>query len=133
MKRRKFIQKSALFALISGSAATVQAATVPPPSQTFIHHVYFWLANPESKQDLEQLIAALKKLRKVPNIKQAHIGIPAATNREVIDSSYQVSWCLFFKNAAEEAVYQTHPLHLKFVEENKHLWKKVVVYDSIDV
>ncbi|MCA1758894.1 MAG: Dabb family protein [Bacteroidales bacterium] len=29
-------------------------------------------------------------------------------------------------------MYQVHPLHVKFVEENSHLWDKVVVYDSVD-
>jgi hypothetical protein len=28
--------------------------------------------------------------------------------------------------------YQTDPIHLKFVEECSMLWKKVVVYDSVD-
>ncbi|MEC7471585.1 MAG: Dabb family protein, partial [Pseudomonadota bacterium] len=27
--------------------------------------------------------------------------------------------------------YQTHPLHVKFVEQCSHLWSKVVVYDSV--
>ncbi len=107
-------------------------ATTPTP-KAFIHHVYFWLSNPDSKEDAAQLIAALNELRAVPNIQQAHIGVPAAAARGVIDSSYQVSWCLFFEDASEEAIYQTHPLHVQFVEQNKHLWQKVVVYDSINV
>lgn len=131
MERRQFIQKSATVALAGG--LLTNPAIAMPTEKVFIHHVYFWLANPESKADLDQLIAALKKLSEVPNIQQFHIGIPADTRREVIESSYQVSWCLFFANAEEEAIYQTHPLHLKFVEENKHLWKKVVVYDSVDI
>ncbi|MDH4059117.1 MAG: Dabb family protein, partial [Cyclobacteriaceae bacterium] len=29
--------------------------------------------------------------------------------------------------------YQTHPIHLKFIEECSSLWSKVIVYDSIAV
>lgn len=131
MKRRKFIKETSTAALAGGLPIAGSAASAT--DKIFIHHVYFWLADPESKEDKEQLIAALKKLAKVSVIKEYHIGIPASTSRDVIDGSYQVSWCLFFKSAEEEKTYQSHPLHLQFIEENKHLWSKVVVYDSIDV
>lgn len=98
----------------------------------FIHHVYFWLKNSGNKEDKAKLIEGLKKLSAVKTIKQFYIGQPAATRREVIDSSYDVSWCLFFDNAADQDSYQTDPIHLKFVEECSSLWTKVVVYDSID-
>ena len=99
---------------------------------TFIHHVFFWLKeNNESNQ--QQLIEGLKKLSSASIIKQYHIGIPANTNRDVIERSYSVSWLLFFDNPADQDNYQTDPIHLKFVEECSMLWKKVVVYDSVDV
>ena len=99
----------------------------------FIHHVYFWLKNPESNQDRNQLIEGLNKLSLVTTIKTFHIGMPAATSREVIDSSYAVSWLLLFKNKADQDSYQIDPIHLKFVEDCKHLWSKVVVYDTISI
>ena len=98
----------------------------------FIHHVYFWLKNSGNEDDKAKLIEGLKKLSKVKTIKQHYIGQPAATRRDVIDSSYDVSWLLFFDNATDQDSYQTDPVHLKFVEECSSLWTKVVVYDSID-
>jgi hypothetical protein len=62
-----------------------------------------------------------------------HIGKPADTNRDVIDRSYAVSWMLVFDNAADQASYQTDPVHLKFIADCSMLWNKVVVYDSVDV
>ncbi len=99
----------------------------------FIHHVFFWLKNPGSKEDLNKLIEGLKKLSKVKTIRQFHIGRPAATNRDVIERSYAVSWFLVFDNLDDEESYQSDPIHLKFVEECSHLWSKVVVHDSVDV
>ena len=99
----------------------------------FVHHVYFWLKNPETEADKAQLVDGLKKLSAVETIDSFHIGQPADTNREVIDRSYAVSWLLLFKNKADQDVYQVHPLHLKFIEECSHLWQKVVVYDSVDI
>jgi len=97
----------------------------------FIHHVFFWLKDPGSSQAHEQLIEGLRKLSKAPTIKDFHIGIPANTNRDVIDSSYAASWLLLFDSAEDQDIYQTDPIHLKFIEECSQLWSKVIVYDAI--
>lgn len=99
----------------------------------FIHHVYFWLNNPTSETDRNQLIEGLKKLSSATTIGSFHIGVPATTNREVIDTSYAVSWLLLFKNKEDQDFYQTDPVHLKFVDDCKHLWSKVIVYDTVGI
>ncbi len=99
----------------------------------FIHHVYFWLKNAGSSEDRNKLAEGLKKLSAVATIRQFHIGKPAATNREVIDTSYAFSWLALFDNGTDQASYQTDPIHLKFVEDYSHLWEKVIVYDSVDL
>ena len=99
----------------------------------FIHHVFFWLKNPENVADKTALIAGLKNLANCTSIQQYHIGVPAATSRDVIDGSYAISWCLFFASKQDQDSYQTDPIHLQFIETCNHLWSKVVVYDSIDV
>jgi hypothetical protein len=97
----------------------------------FIHHVYFWLNNPHNEEDKQSLVEGLKKLSKVSTIKSFYIGLPAGTRRDVIDSSYSISWLLFFDNAADQDSYQTDPIHLEFVKTCKHLWQKVIVYDTV--
>ncbi|HEY8897922.1 MAG TPA: Dabb family protein, partial [Niastella sp.] len=54
----------------------------------FIHHVYFWLKNTDSREDRAKLVEGLQKLSKVQTIRSFHIGQPAGTSRDVIDSSY---------------------------------------------
>lgn len=97
----------------------------------FIHHVYFWLEQPQSKEDHAALLKGLQALSKVPSIQQFHIGLPASTNRDVIETSYAFSWLAVFNTKEEQDAYQVDPIHLRFVETCKHLWKKVVVYDSV--
>lgn len=99
----------------------------------FIHHVYFWLNDPVNVDDKLKLIAGLQKLSSAKTIRKFYISEPAETRREVIDSSYDISWLLFFDNATDQDTYQSDPIHLKFVEECSMLWKKVLVYDSVDV
>ena len=99
----------------------------------FVHHVFFWLKNPNSATDQAALIAGLEKLKAAPPIGTAYIGLPADTNRSVIDNSYAVSWLLLFDNAANQAAYQTDSIHLQFVEECASLWERVLVYDSVNI
>ena len=64
--------------------------------------------------------------------KRRVVGASYATEkREVVDNSYQVSELLGFDDVAGQDIYQVHPIHQKFVEENQHLWSKVVVYDVL--
>lgn len=127
--RRRFIGNTAL------AGATMMITphhTTGEMKNIFVHHVYFWLKNADSKEDLEKLVAGLKKLSAVKTIRDFHIGKPADTSRSVIDGSYSISWLTIFANKADQDSYQTDPIHLKFVEECSPLWQKVIVYDSID-
>lgn len=130
--RRKFLSDTGKTALAAGSGIFVLNNTEMTANNMFIHHVYFWLKNPTNTDDRQRLIEGLQKLSKVKTIKMFHIGKPADTNREVIDSSYAISWMLIFENKAAQDSYQVDPIHLDFVKQCQHLWSKVVVYDSVD-
>ncbi len=98
------------------------------------HHVFFWLKNPDSKEDLEALIAGVKTLSQIETVRELHVGVVAKTdNRDVVDQSWSVSELMFFSDLEGQATYQTHPLHLEFIKNCSHLWQKVEVYDAIDV
>lgn len=99
-------------------------------SDYFVHHVYFWLKDPDNHADRDRLVEGLQKLSKVSTIDMYHIGQPADTDREVIDRSYSISWLTLFRTKEAQDAYQVDPLHLQFVEDCSALWSKVVVYDS---
>lgn len=97
-----------------------------------IHHVFFWLNNPDSVEDRDALIAGVRALGEIPQVKGIHVGVAAATEaRGVVDGSYSVSEMMFFDSLEDQTTYQTHPLHQKFIEGNSHRWAKVVVYDTV--
>jgi Stress responsive A/B Barrel Domain len=99
-----------------------------------IHHVFFWLKNPDSKDDLTKLLEGLRSLGKIETVRKLHIGVPADTERrDVVDATYSASELMLFDDTAAQKAYQDHPIHRKFVERYGHLWEKVIVYDSIDV
>lgn len=97
-----------------------------------VHHVFFWLNNPESETDKQQLIEGLNTLREIEEVKELLIGTPASTlEREVVDNSFQVSELMMFENVEAQDAYQVHPIHEEFVQNYSHLWERVVVYDMI--
>ncbi len=117
----------------AGLAATgLPQVPVAPPASLFVHHVYFWLKNPDSSEDRARLLKGLQTLPTIKVIQTAHIGVPADTNRSVIDTSYHFSLLLLFNNRQDQDAYQVHPTHLKFVEDCSALWTKVIVYDSVN-
>lgn len=129
--RRTFVASAVT---LGASAAASAMPSMEKEKKVLVHHVFFWLKNPDSKEDLAKLLAGLKTLRKIETIKQIHIGVPASTEkRDVIDASYHASELMFFDDLAGQKTYQDHPIHQKFIADCSHLWDKVVVYDSIDV
>jgi Stress responsive A/B Barrel Domain len=130
MQRRNFIKHSTI-ALAGVGALAAMDTSADAKRKPFIHHVFFWLNNADSAADRAALIAGLEKLAKLSVIKAHYISVPANTTRDVVERSYAVSWLCFFDDAAAEEIYQKHPVHQQFVDSCKHLWSKVVVYDSV--
>jgi len=129
--RRQFIANTGL--TLSGVAAGLPLLSTKPKNMV-IHHVFFWLKNPQSVADRDRLIAGLKTLKNIKTVRRIHIGLPAATEeRSVVDSSYQVSELLYFDDLAGQKAYQDDPIHQKFVADCSSLWERVVVYDMLEL
>jgi len=129
--RRKFIATSA--ALAAGTAASALPLKGAANKYPVIHHVFFWLKNPASKEDRDKLVAGVKTLSKIETVRELRVGVVAATEkRDVVDNSWAVSELMFFSDLAGQATYQNHPVHLEFIKNCSHLWEKVIVYDAVD-
>lgn len=132
VNRRDVVKAVAL----GGATLLPDAASAGPAPDTarLVHHVFFWLKNPESSADRDQLVAGLRTLAKVPVVRSLQIGVPASTEqRDVVDASFQVSELMLFDSVADQKVYQDHPIHQDFVARCGHLWRKVVVYDMLTI
>lgn len=128
--RRKFIATAAV--LTTGVAASAIPPATPKKKQ-LVHHVFFWLKNPDSIADRDKLVEGVKTLSKIESIRKLHVGVLASTEkRDVVDTSWHVSELMFFDNVEGQNIYQSHPVHLAFIEKYSHLWAKVVVYDAME-
>jgi hypothetical protein len=99
----------------------------------FVHVVNFYLKADLTAADIKTFEEGVKSLSAIESLVTFNVGKPASTDRPVIDKSYSYCELAVFEDEAGHDVYQVHPLHLAFVENCKHLWDKVVIFDSASI
>lgn len=131
-----------LFLTASVSSGIAREQKVPEPlaakadqskefNPAFVHTVYFWLVNPESKTDREKFLTSLKKFLGTSGYAKTNfIGTPPKSTRDVVDGSFTFALILTFESEDAQEKYQNEEAHLLFIKESQALWKKVLVYDS---
>lgn len=114
-------------------AAMEKTAATPTPDETgFVHTVFFWMNEDVTDEQKANFAKnGLGELVKVSSIYKSYFGPPAETPREVVDNSYDFALICHFKNKNDQDAYQIDPIHLKFIEDFKDLWKEVIVYDNL--
>ena len=119
-----------LFGCQGASEQPLESDYLTAQSGQIIHHVFFWLNNPDSESDKQQLIEGLNTLGSIDEVKVLLVGTPASPiKREVVDNSFDVSELMIFDSVEAQDAYQVHPMHTEFVQSYSHLWERVVVYD----
>ncbi len=96
----------------------------------FVHVVNFWLKKGLSNEEIADFERGVKTLGTIDGLLQFNVGKPAATDRPVIDRSYDYCLLTVFENEAGHDVYQVAPIHLKFIEDCSKYWERVLIYDS---
>lgn len=129
--RRDFVKKIARTKAATGFISKTKAKKVTLKN-VFVHHVFFWLKEPENPEARSQFEIGLHELGKIRLVQSGHIGTPQKSPREVVDDSFTYSYLAIFKKKEDQDLYQTHPIHLKFIEDCQHLWDRVIVYDALD-
>lgn len=97
----------------------------------FVHAVYFWLRSDLGAAQMKQFEAGIHALRAIDVVHAGYIGVPAATNRPIIERGYSRALVLVFKDEKAHDAYQVHPVHDRFRAECSSLWTKVQIYDSV--
>ncbi|MBW1617690.1 Dabb family protein [Empedobacter falsenii] len=95
-----------------------------------VHHVFFWLKDDATKEEMNTFHQALKDLKPIADSTFFHVGTPANIERDVIDASYSFSLFLAFETMEQFEAYQKHPQHLEFLNGPNKLAKRVLIYDA---
>jgi hypothetical protein len=98
----------------------------------FIHAVYFWLRDDLTPAERARFVAGLHALRAIEDVQQGYVGVPAPTDRPVIERGYSWALVLVFADQAAQDAYQVHPVHDRFRDECAPFWTQVRIFDSVD-
>ena len=101
---------------------------------TFYHTVHFWLRHDLSDERRQGFVAALKGLAESPNVASCRVGVPAGTDRPVVDNSFDIQLLCVFDSKDKHDAYQSpsDELHAAFINEFKDCWARVLIYDSVE-
>lgn len=93
------------------------------------HVVVFWLDKPYG-ENRAKLLEAAQELGNIPGCGNFRAGVAVPSPRGVVDDSFAVAISMDFTDQAAADAYQSHPDHVKFVQEAvKPMVKRFVVYD----
>lgn len=93
------------------------------------HTVFFWLIPSTTSGERKQFEEGLRILCSDKNVRDHRVGGPAATNREVVDNTYDYALVLHFESLGAHNAYQTSEAHDRFLNMCRHMWWRVQVYD----
>ena len=97
----------------------------------FVHSVYFWLKDDLSAEEKESFLQGVNSLTTIETVRQSHVGVPAPTDRPIIERSYSYALIVAFDGQEGHDQYQIHETHDKFRDNCSAYWKKVLIFDSI--
>lgn len=132
--RRSFLkQTAALGAVVMAPvlASCCSSEKSADMSGKFMHHVFFWLKQADDEKVRSNFRDALVKLASIETVRFMHIGVPASTDREIIDTTYTFSLLVIFDDKKGHDIYQEHPIHDEFREKYADWWTRVRIYDTI--
>lgn len=90
----------------------------------------FWQKKPGHAGDRQKLIDAIERLRVIEGILWLDYGTAVASDRPVVDDSFDVALSIRFKDVKALQAYEADPRHMKEVNEVLlPLTKQVKVYD----
>ena len=97
----------------------------------FIHSVYFWLGKDLTAADEQAFDAGVRSLCAIEGVRTGYVGVPAATDRPVIERGYNRALVIVFDDEAGHDAYQVHPVHDRFRKECARFWTDVRIFDVV--
>ena len=95
----------------------------------FIHSVYFWFKEGVTQEQLDAFYTDSKQLAEISSVRGYFYGKPAATDRPIVERSYDYAVVVHFEDLAGHDVYQADPIHLNLLKTHSDLWERVMITD----
>ncbi|MCF7982703.1 MAG: Dabb family protein [Pseudomonadales bacterium] len=100
----------------------------------YIHHVVIaWLKQPGDTAAQQALIDGTRTLADIPGVVSVSAGRTFASERSVVDDSFDIALTVVLKDHAALNSYQNHPLHNRVKRDVlKPLVARYIVYNYVD-
>jgi Stress responsive A/B Barrel Domain len=97
----------------------------------FIHSVYFKLRDDLTSIERRRFDEGIRSLAAIESVERGYIGVPAGTDRPIIDRDYTHALILAFADQRAHDDYQVHPVHDRFREQCAGYWSGIRIFDTI--
>jgi hypothetical protein len=122
--------KTMIALVLAGLLSSCATIAPPAPSGSVDHVVMFWQKKPGDAADRKKITDAMDRLRVIEGITALDYGTAVASERPVVDDSFDIALLVRFKNVQALHAYESDPRHTKEVKEVLlPLTKKIQVYD----
>ncbi len=89
-----------------------------PDSTSKVHHVVIcWLNKPGNKEACQKIIQASRKFSSIPGVIEARAGSVIHSEREIVDSSFDIAIYLSFENERKLQKYLVRTVHKNAVKK----------------
>ncbi len=123
-----------MFLALGFAAVLSSCATLAPPATkgSVDHVVLMWQKNPGNLKDRKQITDSIERLKVIEGMTILDYGTAVASERPVVDDSFDIGLVVRFKHVDALHAYETDPRHMKEVKGVlRPLTKKILVYDII--
>ncbi len=118
-----------IFLMVFSSGCALKTTVQKDPVK---HIVFLWLKEPGNKEHRQKIIDATHGFKKIPGVVHVDVGEVIASERKIVDDSFDVGLTLTFEGVGAMNAYLTHPLHKDALKNIlKPLVRKIVVYDYL--
>jgi hypothetical protein len=124
-----------VWASVSQASGENQSAVSQlPPSDSdralLQHIVMIWFKPEITESQIEQVVAATRTLQSIPGVVSVSAGRAIASDRPMVDDSFDVGVTMVFDNAADMKAYVSHEAHKAFLKTYiAGKTRRVVIYD----
>lgn len=117
-------------ALLGAGCACCPTAGSPGTDAAVTHVVLVWLKDPGNADHRERVLEASRRFRSIAGVIGMQAGPSVASDREIVDDSFDVGMVIRFRDAGALRAYLAHPVHETAVREVLGpLAERVVVHD----
>jgi len=128
MRNTLLFLQIALLGFLSLTVTSVSAKE----NKKITHVVMVWLKEPGNEKQRAAFVKASEELNDLPGIVSRHVGVVQASDRAIVDDTFDVAVTVTMKSKAALDAYLNNPKHKKILKEKiKPLTNRVVAYDFI--